>query len=182
MKKKLLIVCICAAVLALLLVPVSCVQTNTESLDDINVPPGGEDGGDGGSTGVWPEILRITPAELKQKLDADPKNVIVLDTRDLGSYAYGHIPGAANFEWDPVGDPMELNMKLWTLPADKLIVTYCACEGEETSGAMAERVIDEVIGIKREMVKALRGGIDAWKSAGYPLATGETLEGGKLNP
>ena len=71
-----------------------------------------------------PQISRITAEELKKLLD-EKADIVVVDTRDSLSYDYGHIPGAVNIYYDPNGDPMNREMTLVALPADKLIVLYC---------------------------------------------------------
>jgi len=71
-----------------------------------------------------PEVPRITAEELKKLIDEDA-DIVIVDTRDSLSYEYGHIPGAINIYYDPNGDPMNREMTLVALPADKLIVLYC---------------------------------------------------------
>ena len=71
-----------------------------------------------------PEVLRITPQELKALIDSGTPPVIV-DTRDGLSYSVGHVPGAINIYYDPAGDPMNREMMLVALPMDKLVVLYC---------------------------------------------------------
>lgn len=70
-------------------------------------------------------------------------------------------------------------MLLWILPSDKLLVVYCDCPDESTSGIVAERILEQVF-IDKKLVVLLKGGWTAWRTAGYPIATGETLEGGSL--
>jgi rhodanese-related sulfurtransferase len=64
-------------------------------------------------------VPRVSVAELKKAIDAG--QAIVIDVRDAGSYADGHLPGAINV-------PLEaLQPKLATLKAAKKpIVAYCA--------------------------------------------------------
>ena len=64
-------------------------------------------------------VPRISVADLKKAIDAG--QVLVIDVRDAGSYANGHLPGAINV-------PLEaLAKKLGTLTgAKKPIVAYCA--------------------------------------------------------
>ena len=71
-----------------------------------------------------PQISRITAEELKKLID-EKSDIVIVDTRDSLSYDYGHIPGAVNIYYDPNGDPMNREMTLVALPADKLIVLYC---------------------------------------------------------
>ena len=64
-------------------------------------------------------VPRISVADLKQAVDAG--RVLVVDVRDAGSYADGHIPGAINVPLDT------LPQKVAQLQgAKKTIVTYCS--------------------------------------------------------
>jgi len=64
-------------------------------------------------------VPRISVADLKKA--ADTGQVLIVDVRDAGSYAEGHLPGAINIPLDA------LQQKLATLKAAKKpIVAYCA--------------------------------------------------------
>jgi rhodanese-related sulfurtransferase len=64
-------------------------------------------------------VPRISVADLKKA--ADTGQVLIVDVRDAGSYAEGHLPGAINISLG------ELQQKLATLKAAKKpIVAYCA--------------------------------------------------------
>jgi predicted sulfurtransferase len=64
-------------------------------------------------------IPRIALADLKKAVDAG--QVLVVDVRDAGSYAGGHLPGAISIPLDA------LQQKLAVLKGSKKpIVTYCA--------------------------------------------------------
>jgi rhodanese-related sulfurtransferase len=64
-------------------------------------------------------VPRISVADLKKA--ADTGQVLIVDVRDAGSYAEGHLPGAINVPLDA------LQQKLATLKAAKKpIVAYCA--------------------------------------------------------
>jgi 3-mercaptopyruvate sulfurtransferase SseA len=64
-------------------------------------------------------LPRITVAELEKLLDATA--VVVLDVRDAGSYAAGHIPGATSVPLDQV-DRQAPRLKTTAKP----LVTYCS--------------------------------------------------------
>ncbi len=72
----------------------------------------------------FPNMPRISAEELKKMIDEEA-DIIIVDTRDSGSYQFGHIKGAVNIYFDPTGDPMNRQMTLIALPMDKLVVTYC---------------------------------------------------------
>jgi membrane protein DedA with SNARE-associated domain/rhodanese-related sulfurtransferase len=61
--------------------------------------------------------------------------------------------------------PDELKQRREIIPTDRDIVLYCTCPSEETSAKVALEL--HRLGIKR--VRPLRGGLQGWKDAGYPL-------------
>jgi membrane protein DedA with SNARE-associated domain/rhodanese-related sulfurtransferase len=63
--------------------------------------------------------------------------------------------------------PDELKQRKEMIPTDRDIVLYCTCPSEETSAKVALEL--RKMGVKR--VRPLRGGLQAWKDAGYPLDT-----------
>jgi len=74
--------------------------------------------------------------------------------RDLDPYV---IPGAV------FADEAELGGILTTYPRDGKVVIYCACPDEVSAAWMAARLREAGFAD----VLPLRGGIDAWRSAGY---------------
>lgn len=101
----------------------------------------------------------ITAAEVKTLFDKG--EVTFLDVRTIEQYAALHIPNALQI-------PLTLvEGEIPYLKRDKLIVTYCTCPAEESSGQAVQILARG--GIE---AKALKGGLDAWTSAGYPTATG----------
>jgi rhodanese-related sulfurtransferase len=70
------------------------------------------------------EVPRINCEELKQLIDQGEK-VVIIDTREYGSYHAEHIEGAVNIYYNPLGYPPDREMTLAALPADKLLVFYC---------------------------------------------------------
>jgi len=61
--------------------------------------------------------------------------------------------------------PNELRMHRDEIPQDREIVLYCTCPSEETSAKMAMEL--RRMGVGR--VRPLRGGLQGWKDAGYPM-------------
>jgi membrane protein DedA with SNARE-associated domain/rhodanese-related sulfurtransferase len=61
--------------------------------------------------------------------------------------------------------PDELKQRKEIIPRDRDIVLYCTCPSEETSAKVALEL--RRMGVKR--VRPLRGGLQGWKDAGYPL-------------
>jgi glyoxylase-like metal-dependent hydrolase (beta-lactamase superfamily II)/rhodanese-related sulfurtransferase len=83
----------------------------------------------------------------------------VLDVRELGEYASGHIPDARHV---PLG---ELAGRVDELPLDRPVVAYCG-HGERSATALS---LLERSG--RTALLNLDGGIDVWRDAGYPIAS-----------
>ncbi|MDR1726748.1 MAG: rhodanese-like domain-containing protein [Acidobacteriota bacterium] len=120
---------------------------------------------------AFPEIPRISVEELKQKIDAGDTDFVVLDVRDGSSYAAGHIKGAVNIYYDATGDPMNRQMMLIALPMDKLVVTYCDCTDDASSGTIADELL--VLGYEPDKVKVLSGGSLKWVEVKYPMVPSE---------
>ena len=69
------------------------------------------------------------------------------------------VPGALRI------GPDELKLHRDEIPQDREIVLYCTCPSEETSAKVAMEL--RRLGVLR--VRPLRGGLQGWKDAGYPL-------------
>jgi rhodanese-related sulfurtransferase len=91
--------------------------------------------------------------------EAADDGVTLLDVRETGEYAVGHIEGAINV---PLGS---LQANLDRLPRNRPVVAYCAMGERSTSAAS----ILERAGFKD--VRNLAGGIRAWRRAGMPVRT-----------
>jgi len=123
-----------------------------------------------------PELL-TTPEELKEK--SGKANLIVIDTRQAELYAQGHIPGAIHFDLfgisliDTSPAPLKAFMsmiahlfELRGVNLDTEVVFY-----EENSGMKSARGLWFLEYFGHRNVSVLDGGIQAWKQAGYPIAT-----------
>jgi rhodanese-related sulfurtransferase len=82
------------------------------------------------------------------------KNVLVIDARDAGQYARGHIPGAINMDWRQVLAQRN------TLPKDKPILIYCNTGSLSAQAGFALRVAGW------DNVRILQGGMEEWKAKG----------------
>jgi rhodanese-related sulfurtransferase len=105
-------------------------------------------------------MARITPEELKQKLDAQ-EQVAIVDLRhalDFLPEPYT-IPGAIRIPMDKLGD------RIQEIPRDRDVVLYCTCPNEASSAMMAMRL--RQLGVTR--VRPLAGGYFAWRKLGFPL-------------
>jgi membrane protein DedA with SNARE-associated domain/rhodanese-related sulfurtransferase len=113
---------------------------------------------------------RITPLELKRRMEAgDPLVIVDLRTAlDMEAAPY-RIPGAR-----PIAPELLLHPPAQPLiPLDSDVVFYCAEPREATSAWMALR-----LGFKN--THPLRGGLEGWRQAGYcvePLAPGGMASG-----
>ena len=114
--------------------------------------------------------LRLEPAQLLAMFDdaraAGLPQPFVVDLRhalDVRSDPEV-LPGAVRI------GPSELKQRRREIPRDRDVVVYCTCPSEETSARVAMDL--RKIGITR--VRPLRGGLQGWRDAGYPLEMVET--------
>jgi len=105
-------------------------------------------------------IDRITPEELKEKIDSG-EDVIVVDLRhSLDFEAQPEtIPGALHM------DAADLEEAHEVIPRDREIVLFCACPNEATAASLA--LLLRKKGITR--IRPLAEGYDGWRKRGYPL-------------
>lgn len=61
--------------------------------------------------------------------------------------------------------PDELKRRKHLIPVDRDVILYCTCPSEETSAKVALDL--RRMGVRR--VRPLRGGLQGWKEAGYPV-------------
>jgi membrane protein DedA with SNARE-associated domain/rhodanese-related sulfurtransferase len=116
--------------------------------------------------------LRLEPQDLKALIDAAVENEgcpkpFIVDLRhplDVLSDPLV-LPGALRI------GPEELKQRREMIPGDRDIIVYCTCPSEETSAKVAMDL--RRLGIKR--VRPLRGGLQGWKDAGYPLDAVESV-------
>ena len=105
-------------------------------------------------------MARITPEELKEKLDAG-EEIAIVDLRhplDFLPEPY-LIPGAIRMSIE------ELSRLHEEIPRDRDVVVYCTCPNEASSAMTALRL--RQLGITR--VRPLAGGYFAWRQRGLPL-------------
>jgi rhodanese-related sulfurtransferase len=84
--------------------------------------------------------------------------VLVVDVRSDESFRLGRIPGALSVPLHRIDEAVD---QIRTAARKRPIVTYCACAGEHSSLAAAERL--NVRGLR---AFALAGGYTAWMVAG----------------
>jgi membrane protein DedA with SNARE-associated domain/rhodanese-related sulfurtransferase len=109
--------------------------------------------------------LRLEPAQLLAMMDdarkAGEDQPFIVDLRHPLDVLTDPLvlPGALRI------GPEDLKLRRAMIPLDRDIVLYCTCPSEETSAKVALEL--RRMGVRR--VRPLRGGLQGWKDAGYPL-------------
>ena len=109
-------------------------------------------------TGEFRTITREEAYKLWQSGGA-----IFVDVRSHQSFTTGHIRGAVSIPGSQI-----ISRFAEVQQPDKLIITYCACDAEQSSGKA-------VLSLNAHGVKnaaALKGGWNEWKAARLPMAAG----------
>lgn len=101
------------------------------------------------------ETTKLTPADLKAMIDAKSDDFTVVDVRDEGEFAEGHIPGAINI---PVA---RFSAESGQLSQDKKIIVYCNSGGRSY---LAYRKL-----MKLTYKNTLQTLFADWKEAGLPV-------------
>ncbi|MDD2235418.1 MAG: rhodanese-like domain-containing protein [Desulfitobacteriaceae bacterium] len=65
------------------------------------------------------DVYKISEADLKAKVDANDKNILIVDVRKAEDYAKSHIKGAVNVPFAKVNEYLD------KLPVDKDLIVYC---------------------------------------------------------
>jgi rhodanese-related sulfurtransferase len=106
-------------------------------------------------------IARITPEELKSKIDAG-EDIIIVDLRHALDFANQPetIPGALHM------DAAELEEANEVIPRDREIVLFCACPNEVTAARLA--LLLRRKGITR--IRPLAEGYEGWRKRGFPMS------------
>jgi membrane protein DedA with SNARE-associated domain/rhodanese-related sulfurtransferase len=107
------------------------------------------------------KIARITPEELKKKIDAG-EDVIIVDLRHALDFE-AHpdtIPGSIHM------DAAELEEASEIIPRDREIVLFCNCPNEATAARLALQLRSK--GITK--IRPLAGGYEGWRSHGFPMS------------
>lgn len=85
--------------------------------------------------------------------DEWPK-MVVIDARDAGQFAKGHIPGAIHMDW------RQVLARRNEIPKDKPVLIYCNTGSLSAQAGFALRVAGW------ENVRILQGGMEEWKAKG----------------
>jgi membrane protein DedA with SNARE-associated domain/rhodanese-related sulfurtransferase len=118
------------------------------------------------------KIARITPEELKGKMDAG-EDVLVVDLRHSLDFDANPetIPGALHI------DAAELEEAYEVIPRDREIVLFCACPNEATAARLALLLRSKGI----TQIRPLSEGYEGWRSRGFPMSLAKD-ETGNVEP
>jgi rhodanese-related sulfurtransferase len=84
--------------------------------------------------------------------------ILVCAYDDLSKFRAMRLDGSVSFQ--------EFAERLPSLEKGKEIIFYCACPREASAAGLAARYREEGF----PNTRALGGGVDAWKAAGFPVA------------
>jgi membrane protein DedA with SNARE-associated domain/rhodanese-related sulfurtransferase len=110
-------------------------------------------------------MARVEPSELHTLLQRQPPPPppVVLDVRSSSARALDPrtIPTAVYVPLDQV------QARLASFAHTKEVIVYCSCPNEASAARVAKLLMEH--GVKR--VRPLRGGLDLWCAAGYPVTS-----------
>ncbi len=114
-------------------------------------------------------MLTTAPAVREVEVDAladRPADALLLDVREPGEYAHGHVPGAVNLP------QAELASRLDEVPRDRPVLAICQGGYRSLRAAqfLKQAGLDDVVSVG--------GGTAAWRARGWPLARGDRSAGG----
>jgi len=116
-------------------------------------------------------LARITPEELKRRLDGGD-NIVIVDVQGCVFHRALHgasIPRAIRIDGRRLGQ-----YKDTPIPDDwrgREVILYCSCPNELTSARVA--LLLRLKGI--EHVRPLAGGLQAWRDRGFPVSSAVTV-------
>jgi len=109
-------------------------------------------------------VTSVTVQDVKGMVERKDK-VLVLDIRDMKEFIVDHIQGAENMSRAVGLSPRILEHHMKKIAPDKAskIIVYCEFE---TKAPLATKSLNE---IGYSNAAYMKGGLKAWKDAGYPL-------------
>ncbi len=108
-------------------------------------------------------IPEVAPAEVSEGL---PEGTVVLDVREDGEVAAGHLPGAHHISRS------YLETRVESLIPDRSTPVVVYCQSGVRSLYAARTLIDD---LGYENVRSMTGGITLWKDGGYAVDVPKTL-------
>lgn len=113
-------------------------------------------------------IREISAADLNDRPDAAH---VLIDVREPGEFAAGHLPGAINLPRGVLEFQIDAHPAMACTTNETLahksrpLVVYCL------SGGRAALAADSLQQLGFDRVQSLAGGITAWREAGLPIVT-----------
>lgn len=110
-------------------------------------------------------IREVSAADAARALESNPA-ILILDVREPGEYAEGHIPGALNIPrgmLEPKADLEYPNREPRLADRSLPIIVHCA------SGARSAFATDVLQSMGFTNVTSMAGGIQAWRKKGLPV-------------
>jgi rhodanese-related sulfurtransferase len=107
------------------------------------------------------ERYSVTPEVLQSMLASNP-GMLLFDVRlPLDLLVDSEIiPGARRVP------PQEIIKNPSIIPQDREVIVYCTCPSDKTS----RRILRKTRAMHLSRVKFLKGGLEAWKAKGFPVA------------
>ena len=114
---------------------------------------------------LWPLVSRASAGNLKQVSAVEAvqlinrRDAVIIDLRDTGAYAAGHIPNARNLPFSQLTDRLKEVDKFKSRP----IVVYgpTVSHAAKACAALTNAGVTEAV--------ALRGGLGGWTEASLPV-------------
>ena len=106
----------------------------------------------------YPDVPRMSTAELAAALAADPAGVVILDARAAEEFAVSHLPGA-----HLVGSDADAAGRLAAAAADARVVVYCSV------GYRSAALVDRLRERGHANAVNLEGSIFRWAGEGRPV-------------
>jgi rhodanese-related sulfurtransferase len=109
-------------------------------------------------------VKNVPISDVKRMIEAK-EGIVVLDVRDMRGFVLEHLPGAQNMSRAVNLSPRILEHHMQKTVPDKnaKIIVYCDFD---TRSPLAVKAMNE-IGYANAVY--MKGGLKAWKEAGYPL-------------
>jgi rhodanese-related sulfurtransferase len=112
--------------------------------------------------GLFPKPSPLRPEsrvyDLKERLDWGEPALTIIDVRDRTDFNQSHITGAISM---PAASLMPMAVKCFEVTRD----LYIYSNTDDESAAVAE----QLRGVGFARVAIVRGGVAAWKAAGFPV-------------
>lgn len=109
-------------------------------------------------------VKNVQISDVKKMIEAK-EGIVVLDVRDMRGFVLEHLPGAQNMSRAVNLSPRILEHHMQKTVPDKgaRIIVYCDFD---TRSPLAVKAMNEIGYVNAVYMK---GGLKAWKEAGYPL-------------